>query len=226
MGLGSGPGAPFAPTDIAGLLLWLKADALALSDGAAVSSWTDSSGNGRHFTQATGTRQPLYKSGIIGGKPVVRFDGTDDLLTHAGVSTGSNSWTAFFVLSHSQVAPFGMILIELPSGAGLYLNSDGTMGRADFYTGASDIYGTNFVANTPHLITCHVNAGSLQLYLDGVIDGTPSGGVGAVNYAAMGDDGVGSILKADLADILVYNSALSTTDRTNVETYLKTKYGL
>ena len=38
----------FSPTDLSGLLGWWKADALGLSDGATVTSWTDSSGNARH----------------------------------------------------------------------------------------------------------------------------------------------------------------------------------
>lgn len=41
-----GVGAPFDPTTVPGLKLWLKADALVLSDGDQVITWTDSSGSG------------------------------------------------------------------------------------------------------------------------------------------------------------------------------------
>lgn len=51
-------------------------------DGNAVSSWRDASGHGFHATQATGTKQPIYRAASAGmnGKPVVSFDGVDDFL--------------------------------------------------------------------------------------------------------------------------------------------------
>ncbi len=59
--LGPYGSAPFSPTDIAGCVLWLKADAGITMDGAnRVSVWADQSGNSNDATQATGARQPLY----------------------------------------------------------------------------------------------------------------------------------------------------------------------
>lgn len=55
--------------------LRLAADGMALSDGAAVSSWTDNSGLGRNATQAAVSLQPVFKTGILNGLPVVRFTG-------------------------------------------------------------------------------------------------------------------------------------------------------
>jgi hypothetical protein len=48
-----------------------------LSDGNAVSTWSDRSRNAADATQ-TGANRPEYKEAIQGGQPVVRFDGTDD----------------------------------------------------------------------------------------------------------------------------------------------------
>jgi len=48
-----------------------------LSDGNAVSTWSDRSRNAADATQ-TGANRPEYKKSIQGGQPVVRFDGTDD----------------------------------------------------------------------------------------------------------------------------------------------------
>ena len=39
-------------------------------------------------------------------------------------------------------------------------------------------------------------------------------------------DAVSTFFSLNLKEILVYNSALSSTDRTNVENWLKTKWGL
>ena len=51
----------------AGLQVWLKADAgmSTNTNGAAVSSWQDQSGNGRHATMAIVSKQPTYTTNII-----------------------------------------------------------------------------------------------------------------------------------------------------------------
>jgi hypothetical protein len=55
------------------------ADSLSLADGAAVASWTDSVG-GNAATQGAGANQPTFKTNQFGTKPVVRFDGVNDVL--------------------------------------------------------------------------------------------------------------------------------------------------
>ena len=84
----------FAPTDISGCVLWLKADAITSNDGDFVSSWIDSSGSNNPATQATAANQPTFRTNAIGGKPVVRFDGNDLLQT---ATSFANPYTIFAV---------------------------------------------------------------------------------------------------------------------------------
>jgi hypothetical protein len=44
-----------------------------LSDGTEVATWEDRSANNNDATQATSALRPVYKTGIQGGQPVVRF---------------------------------------------------------------------------------------------------------------------------------------------------------
>lgn len=92
---------PSSPT------VWFDASQLTgLSDGDGVSSWTDLSGNGYHATQSTTDYKPLYKTNIQNGLPVVRFDGSNDVL---GIS-GSASTLKFLHSTDSTifaVAKFG-----------------------------------------------------------------------------------------------------------------------
>jgi hypothetical protein len=60
------------------LQLWARADSLALSDGAKVSSWTDESANADHLIQATGTNQPLYRASGLNGLPAIEFTPSSD----------------------------------------------------------------------------------------------------------------------------------------------------
>lgn len=57
-------------------VLWLKADAgtSTSTNGAAVSSWTDQSGNGTVLSQGNTAQQPLFVSSLMNGFPAVEFD--------------------------------------------------------------------------------------------------------------------------------------------------------
>lgn len=58
-----------------GLVLWLKADSITgLSNGNPVTAWNDSSGSGNNAAQSDASHQPTYRSSVLNGQPVVRFD--------------------------------------------------------------------------------------------------------------------------------------------------------
>jgi hypothetical protein len=89
--LDTSPGATAPPSS--GLVGWWRADDLALTDGAEVATWTDTSGTGSSLTQATATARPLYRTNVVNGRSVVRFDGIDDFL--AGTMTSVAQPTTF-----------------------------------------------------------------------------------------------------------------------------------
>lgn len=81
------PGTVVTPGDLAGLTLWLKADAITgLSDGAAVASWLDSSGNIFNATGSTGSQPVFSTNASPTGLPGVTF--TSDQLNSAAPSGG------------------------------------------------------------------------------------------------------------------------------------------
>lgn len=89
----------------AGLALWLAAwKETGFSDNDAMATVTDFSGNGRHFTQSTSGRRPLYKTNTLNSQPSIRFDGSDDYVEA----------TAF--MSGTEAELFAVMLI--PSGIG------------------------------------------------------------------------------------------------------------
>lgn len=50
-------------------------DTITKTGADRVSEWRDSSGNGRHLTQATGGSQPLWVNGLLNGQGGINFDG-------------------------------------------------------------------------------------------------------------------------------------------------------
>ena len=80
--------APFTPSSIAGLKLWLDAsDTATISlSGSAVTQWTDKSANAYTFTQATAANQPVSGTATQNGKNVMVYSTNDSL---AGTSAAS-----------------------------------------------------------------------------------------------------------------------------------------
>jgi hypothetical protein len=79
-----------------GLQLHLAADQISgLSDGQAISSWSDLSGKGRHAVQAAESARPVYKPHVLNDFPVVRFDGINDYLTVPESHGNTNSLSCF-----------------------------------------------------------------------------------------------------------------------------------
>ncbi len=59
----------------------LDSSGLPVTNGAYVMSWVDRSGFGRHAGQDASAKRPRFFTGQLGGQPVIRFDGSDDVLT-------------------------------------------------------------------------------------------------------------------------------------------------
>jgi hypothetical protein len=219
------------PASVCGLKLWLKADALALSDGTAVSSWTDSSGNGNTATQATGANQPLFKTAIVNAKPVIRFDGTNDVLDiTATLVTGP-----FAVFIARQTNGLPSIPFQLKSSATSYAFLADTEADGVDYWNFRNFGGPKWTAppvaawnitdlqwdgggaaTANYKVFINGSAQSLSAHTHGGTDNTSSVALAGVNP-----------YNGDIAEIIVYNNAaFSATDRSNVETYLSRKYAI
>lgn len=76
-----GASPPSTPLTILGaaVLQWSRGDV------GTNSSWTDQSGNGRHYTQAVGAAQPTFDAtGGPNSTPIFTFDGTSDFMQATG----------------------------------------------------------------------------------------------------------------------------------------------
>lgn len=109
-----------------GLKLWLKADAITnLVDGNSVSNWPDSSGKGYNAANA-GALCPTFRTGVLNGKPVVRFDGIDDYLWNNTFSPGGNDVSVFVVVRTNGAygGSYGNIFL---GGKNTYTDGTGTI---------------------------------------------------------------------------------------------------
>lgn len=241
----SGQAGTFSPTDVGGLQLWFDADAISgLADGDSVSQWDDLSGTDRHATQATSSRQPTYKAGIQNGRPIVRFDGGDAIQTAATQVVGADgTWSAFAVARRTggsgvgsivhhdntrTVATYVRVAQMLRSNSGS-LESIAFNSSVSAFTDSAGAHGSGFfVGSAVHSTT------QIEAFVNGTSNGaTSTSGTAEVDttHVALGaavDGGQGptAFLTGDIAEVIIYDSALSSTDRASVESYLSAKWGV
>jgi hypothetical protein len=230
-----------------GLQLWLDAsDAQTLYDATSggslvaadggVARWEDKSGNARHATQSTSANRPARKTAVQGGKDVLRFDGTNDFFSLPSLTTTS-SYDSFFVFRRTSQGIHSIALGQGGAASGNYsawwfsdnvLYESSTNNSLDFTThgSASTLTGSFLIVTTRTATT------SIATRRNGSALATVSSGTGVTNaaggsWSAVGrGDGNNVTHNGDICEIIIYNSALSATDREAVEDYLIDKWGI
>lgn len=204
-----------------GLVLWLAADKqTGLNDGDPVGTWTDFSGQGNHATQATAAKKPLYKTNILNGRPVMRFDGVDDELAPATITAAR--FTIFCVVkatSQNYISPFH----SLTSGGFIM-----EVGYWRLSRGNTIVLGNTTLAGAGFNVMTGISADSgYTLFQNGVDVSQAYSEAGFTNPDTIGGSAYATaFLNGDIAEVLVYNRALSTAERQFEENRLLTKYAL
>lgn len=231
---------PFVPTDLAGLVLWLKADAGTFQDAAGttpatahlapVGLWQDQSGTGNHISQSTsGNRGALY-SNLLNGLPGVRLGGTAFL---QGALTGALS-QPYTVIA---VARIEAIMVNLATATLVDGDDSTNRARLEAITGTPPRWRMNAGANLAgavatvnpnwHVFTATYNGNSSALRTDGADDASGAAGANALDGITVGGNYAGSaILGGLVGEVLVYSGALSAPSVQAVENYLATRWGL
>lgn len=217
--------AGWAPTDIAGCQLWLDADDAATftySSGVVVSQWDDKSGNGRHVSQGTVANQPS-RNGTQNGRTTVVFDGTNDVLAGANQSAqASQTW--FFVMQDTgtqfqsgQFCRWGNIRFDRNNDASETLTFS-KIGVVNHATGQA-------IGSAWNVWTWSIATNVMTLYKDGASLYTSGSNAINTSSAAFTVGAASSYFRGEMAEVIVYSTALSGTDRQAVEDYLSAKWG-
>jgi len=232
------------PSLAASLKTWLSADAIiGLANGAAVSNWADASGNYDDATQSTASRQPAYLTDALNGLPVVRFNATQSNEL-AFARPVQDDFTIFCVFRSTQGFGSGNKYYQ---GAGL-VNGDVPGPAADFGsclfangqvcagTGNPDVAvnsTSGFNDGKPHLMTFKRtdSTGESDLYVDSTFMGSVTGStvsLTAPNQLVLGEvpSTMNNFFAGDIAEVKIYATALSDSDRSLEESGLECKYAI
>lgn len=226
-----------SPLDVAGCVLWLDgSDATKLytdsglttlvsANNDPVGGWKDKSAATQDFTQSTSGNRAVYKTSIQNSKSCVYFDGSTSFLTK---TMGSLSAHTVFIVSRSGSTSSGAyetLLIRASDGLGFYHKvSDGTGAfTCNLYSGGDHLSASSsvntFVAFTGALSG---SAGAEAAYKNDSSFSTFDF-YNNVTYDRLGGHG-SEFLNGYIAEIVVYDTQLGSTDRESVQTYLYNKW--
>lgn len=217
----------FSPTNISDLIAWYDAsDTTTITEsGGDVSQWDDKSGNGNHLTQGSSTEQPGTGNNTQNGLNVLDHDGTEYLQRTTFVGGALSQPTTVFLAADTSTA-----------ASDYYFDSANTSNRqTSFLSGGNDVqmfagavlgFSGNPGSGTFDQLTFLFDTTSSEFWVNGTSQGTGSVGsqtmVGFTEYARF--NGAQASI-GDVGEIIIYDKELTTTERQQVETYLKDKWG-
>lgn len=222
----------FAPNKISGLALWLDASDLGTitKDGSNyVSEWRDKSGNAKHFTQATGSAQPLWSSNKI------TFDGSADYMSNAALTSVFNINTAYTIFTVFK-------LLANTTDQAIWKSRVASTNRCNYGLVSSSLsHSTNnnvvsVGASIEHtydnlvigIASKNTGYDTVETYenLTKGADTTALAAGGNPAEFVLGWNGIAVYSNMEVMAMVGYSSLLSDTDRIRVTNYLASKYGV
>ena len=232
---------PFDPSSLSGLRFWMKADDMgAFADGDPVGTWPDRSSQAAAIT-AAGSARPTYQTNELNNLPIVRFDGTDDMMTGPAWSTVESVSQGIHTIiavakvtgADAEVTPDynnGVIIGDSNGNRGILVSdSSGTLRIRGFIWagGAAKVTGNVGVAyGTWNILSQDNDNVTIRISANGQAPVTAaSAGAASGTNVQLGKNYTATNFTAyDLAEILVYNRVLTDTERGDVEAYLQSKW--
>jgi hypothetical protein len=222
------------------------------ADGQSVQQWNDQSDNAYHCSQADASKRPIWQAHAFYGKPALWFDGVNgnywlENATQTPVATAGMPRT-YFVVAKADCQATGY------AGGHLFTNRRSpNASTLEFVQNGSGIFhGGNFCCNHPEVTNVNFDDGrlkpfigswrtggtntNLDFWFNGVSkttananfvadNGNPGYCVGDRRDAFQFDQPNGAYdWQGHIAEIIVFNYALTNKQRIQIENYLKAKY--
>lgn len=238
------------PKSIAGLHAWYRGDRgvlnasdLPAANGEAVKTWQDQSGNNRHATQLVVADQPLYvTASSINSTPALNFDGVSDYLKST-ISVTTTTVTAFIVYRLDSIAaPCRLSSIVAAINADFNYSSSAILGyyasttKLQGYRNPNDKSFKSALGAAPYnaIICSQWDGTNHTLYYNSTTgQASVASAEGAFNavewWLGSGRNGPGvplSPTNCHIAEMALYTTSVSGTDRNTMLNYLNSRYAV
>lgn len=239
----------FQPNSVTGNKLWLRGDLGVTLNATEVSGWADQSGQGNNLAQATGGNQPTFvaSDAALNSQACVQFvransdwmncDALGALVS--GTAKPYDIWAVLTWVSGAvtkDVWCFGRSSSSTPFLDGrISTTSQVVCGK----TTDAAVALTATTTQTPAAATAHIvrwssDGTTLKIYIDGTITSV-SAFVEAAGPTTLDRFTIGgfrrngaptNLLDGKMAEFLIYDNQLGSTDAGDITTYLKARYGI
>lgn len=234
-----------SPSDIPGLVLWLKAEGQAYTDGQAAATWTDLSGRGNNGTApTTTTARPVFKTNRINGKPAFQFSRSSSQefrLPTSGFKglTNLHNYSLFAVSKWSGTGtPSGIFGAWNASNTSTdtYLEV-GTAGAVSFRTAAMNQIEAEAASGDEEWVVLSATMAGTQdspiarLFKNGQMIGSRAQGPGtnllsSLTQMTVGSSQTGRNFNGDIAEVLLYDRPLNAAELAFLDVQLGSRYAL
>ena len=223
------------------LIVWLKADHLNLNDGDQVDFWQDLSFNNNHAYKVTDQNRPEYRENQINGHPALYFDGFDRLSLNKDLYDNFNKLSVYVVFSYEQLKMFSPLLFynsgswpDNYQNIKLYSTTSrisSTLANGVTYNNVASQ--TNIVTGEWYYVNQNWNGQVHQIYLNGSLENENNFSISIPEDNAIGYH-IGARAKYNhpdyknlygyIAEILIFNRDLSSSEREFINFYIYNKY--
>jgi hypothetical protein len=202
----------FSPSQLSGLVGWY------LAENRSGATWTDVSGSNNNAT-CTNVNGPTTTSGGI----EYVYGGTNAYVQFPTAILPS-TYTLFHVAKYNGSTKYRIFQGASNWLSGFWGGASGVAYHGGWLTGQTDRHGSNWVISVDRNSLYRSYSGSTWHLSNG--GGGTSSNLG-INYGFYGHGGNQNELSDwAVAEVIVYNRTLNTTDYTRVHDYLKNKYNI
>jgi hypothetical protein len=242
---------PNTTLPVTGAALWLDASqqntlftdagfSAVTTSGQSVYQWNDLSGNNRHAIQATSGNRPTWSPPASGqnGLGVVSFNGSSSFFDTSMSLNGLSSFSIFLVAKSATSGGWQSALRQQSGFQGFFVMPWTSNGGA---VSPRIILGYDGGTTTPNTVTLTNGAFNLISFIrnsgvsnvanvNGVLSSTRSANTASLSESVNLSIGrypqpVAEYFSGSIAEIVIFNRALSPSETSSVESYLKTKWG-
>jgi len=220
----------FSPTTIASLAIWLDAsDQSTVTGTSSVTAWSDKSGLGNTMNGTSG-HYPALTAGAQNGLSVMTFSGSQ--VFTGPITLGGTSFTEFVVYYNTSVT-VGQAFIDDNTGpVGILAVQNG--GGNQFQTGFA--YGSTFQTGGAYRIfatncTSPTSSSTVSVWFNGTNQNISGWNFYGHTPVAITSLTIGArkdliYFTGKIAEIIIYNTAITAGQQQQIEGYLAWKWGL
>jgi hypothetical protein len=204
-----------------------------------VSEWRDKSGNGRNFSQSTGNNQPTVTTNAQNSRNTFGFDGTNDTMTGPAGFSLTSTHTVVAVVRPDVRKIAGLLSGSITQSNLIYGDGSASFSGTKFgaFGVGRAVYGGGTITTGAFQLFSAVMSGGtlpadLSMFTNGAGGAVSTETAGTAPGAAMtanlllGTTQGSQFWDGDIAEVAIWDRALSSAERATAERGLGKKWGI